>query len=171
MRNINNIFKLFLVILVFICDCTAGARRSRDDFDSRTAAEHRFEPLDFYGDDEVITGQGRQTDKHTKTEQPDSLLDRPEMPTLLKDSTDVGEIDQPLVIFRVQVFASKSFDEAQDFATQIEPLFMEGVFVEYQMPYYKVRVGEFYDPGDGESFLEDVKQMGFKNAWLVRIIQ
>ena len=171
MRNISNTFRFLLIVLIFISGCTAGARRSQDDLDGRTTAEHRFDPLGFYGDDTVITGQGRQIDKHDKTEPADTLLDQPEMIRPLDDPTDIEESDQPLVIFRVQIFASKSFDEAQDFAAQIEPLFIEGVFVEYQMPYYKVRVGEFYNPNDGETFLDDVKQMGFKNAWLVRIIQ
>jgi hypothetical protein len=49
-------------------------------------------------------------------------------------------------------------------------MFPEGVAVEYQMPYYKVQVGQFNNSADGQSFLEKVKQLGFENAWLVRII-
>jgi hypothetical protein len=171
MGNISNIFKIILAIAVLAGGCADRVRRSRDLADQRTGAEHRFEPLDFYGDDAVITGQGRFLDKQIKPDSGRVAMRHANLDDATVDTAAINEPFQPSVIFRIQVFASKSFDEAQEFARQIEPLFVDGVFVEYQMPYYKVRVGEFYYPEDGEIFLEDVKQMGFKNAWLVRVIK
>lgn len=166
-----NIFKIFLVIIIFIAGCNTRLHRSDTRTDKRTRAEKRFDPLGFIGDDKVITGKGRKTEKLVRMDTaiiPDAQTDSV---TNTDDSTWVDFEEEPVVVFRVQVFASKSFDEAQEFAAEIEPLFPEGVFVEYQMPYYKVRVGEYYDPDEGESVLEEVKQMGFRNAWLVRIIK
>ena len=171
MININNIFKLTLVFFIFIGGCNTRLHRSDAQSDKRTRAEKRFDPLGFYGDDDVITGGGRLSDKPVEDKQGVVEADRPEMLTEFDDSTQAMDIDLSIVVFRVQVFASKSFDEAQEFALEIESLFPKGVFVEYQAPYYKVRVGEFYDSDEGEYFLEDVKRLGFRNAWLVRVIQ
>ncbi|MCP4580662.1 MAG: SPOR domain-containing protein [candidate division Zixibacteria bacterium] len=170
MINIQNIFKLILIVPIFIIGCGAGVHKTSVDKDKRTESEHRFDPLGFPGDDAVITGKSRTASKPVISEQSQPVSSQ--YPVSVEvDDLDVDEQEtQPPVIFRVQIFASKSFDEAQQFAADIEGLFPEGVFVEYQMPYYKVRVGEFYEPEGGEDFLEYVKETGFKDAWLVRVI-
>lgn len=168
MANINNIFKLILIFLVIWGGCVPRSPRPDISKDKRTDAEHRFEPLGFIGDDEIITGKNIQADI-SEAEEP---VDSSAKPLLITNPAyDSTEIEQPIIIFRVQIFASKSFDEAQEFAAEIESLFPEGVFVEYQVPYYKVRLGEFFDPDEGETFLGEVKELGFKKAWLVRVVQ
>jgi len=169
MKSIHNIFKLILIVSVFVIGCGAGVHKTSIAKDKRTDAEHRFDPLGFPGDDAVITGKNQ-----ISLQSPNLESDQPlagQTPVSVEDNEpDIEQQSQPPVIFRVQIFASKSFDEAQQFAADIEGLFPEGVFVEYQMPYYKVRVGEFYQPEMGEDFLEYVKESGFKTAWLVRLI-
>ena len=171
MKAITDIFKLVLISVILLPGCTGRLHRASVEKDRRTTAENRFDPLGFPGDGAVITGQGKSSQRAV---QPDHEVAPPDNPDQSSSPTG-GQIDsaiaQSTVVFRVQVFASKSFDEAQQFASDIEQLFPEGVFVEYQTPYYKVRVGEFYDPDEGEAFLDFVKQLGFKNAWLVRVIE
>lgn len=171
MKSIRNIFNFYLVFLIVISGCGTSVHKSSLYEDQRTKAERRFDPLGFPGDNAVITGQNNQTAQTQKTEQ-NQPVDQPyELSAAGEQSASAEEIEPSAVLFRVQVFATKSFDEAQEFAANIEALFPEGVFVEYQMPYYKVRVGEFFEPEGGEDFLDYVKEMGFKNAWLVRVLQ
>jgi hypothetical protein len=171
MKNIRNIFSLYLVFLIVIVGCGTSVHKSSLYEDQRTKAEHRFDPIGFPGDNAVITGKNDQIAQTQKTEQNQPVDQQYEPSAADEHSAPAEEIGQSSVLFRVQVFATKSFDEAQEFAANIEALFPEGVFVEYQMPYYKVRVGEFYEPDSGEEFLDNVKEMGFKNAWLVRVLQ
>ena len=173
MKNISNIFKLVLVLAVFLSGCSMPNRQAKMKRDKRTAAEKRFDPLGFVGDDSVITGRSAAADSlPARKPSPETAMvtETPLLPpapdTLVPADTLPHE-----VIFRVQVYASKSFDEAQKFAAEIESMFPESVYVEYQMPYYKVRLGEFSDPDEGEQFLQEVKDMGFKKAWLVRVIK
>jgi hypothetical protein len=170
MKSIRNIFNFYLVLLIAIIGCGTSVHKSSMYEDQRTKAEHRFDPLGFPGDNAVITGKNHHA-VQAQTAEPDQLAGQHEPPTTDELSAPAEEIEQPSVLFRVQVFATKSFDEAREFAANIEALFPEGVFVEYQMPYYKVRVGEFFEPDKGEEFLDNVKEMGFKNAWLVRVLQ
>ena len=171
MKNIRNTCSIILIITVLIAGCAPGVHKSTIEKDKRTAAEDRFDPLGFPGDDAVITGNHKTTPP-VSTGETEATIINPADSSI--DSTLYGDTQQPVQayeVFRVQVFASKSFDEAQQFAANIQNLFPEGVYVEYQMPYYKVRVGEFITPEDGESFLDEVKQLGFKNAWLVRVFK
>jgi hypothetical protein len=171
MMTINSIFSLSTAVFILLNGCTANVIRLKTDKDKRTRAERRFDPLGFPGDSAIITGQKPLSDRYSGFEQITSSSEQKEIPFPVSDSITVSESDTSLVLFRVQIFASKSLDEAQQFASEIEVLFPEGVFIEYQIPYYKVRVGEFYDPEEGEDFLEHVKQMGFKKAWLTRAIK
>jgi len=167
---IRNIYKLlFASVLVAVLTCAVPAKRGDAPSDPRTAAEDRLNPVGFPGDDEVITGRQGPADKHGH------ISDTASVGTQGVESDETGSPERveerQKAVFRVQVFASKSFDEAQGFAKQIEHIFPEGVFVEYQPPYYKVRVGEFRDSDQGERYLERVKRLGFENAWLVRVIK
>lgn len=171
MKNIHNTFSLLIIVGLLLSACSPNVHRSTVTKDKRIEAEDRFDPLGFPGDDAVLTGH-----RQVSPEQSSSTVEEVTPAQLeQKDTREVSPGDSiqtpPQVIFRVQVFASKSFDEAQQFASDVQPLFDQGVYVEYQMPYYKVRVGEFYNPDDGEAFLDQVKLLGFKNAWLVRVIQ
>jgi len=171
MRHIINTFSSFLIVLALLPGCGGRLHQAAVEKDRRTTAENRFDPLGFPGDDAVITGQGKSSKGSVQPELDFSAPDNPDQAHPAYGVQPDSEAEQAAVIFRVQVFASKSFDEAQQFASDIEQLFPEGVFVEYQTPYYKVRVGEFYEPDEGEAFLDFVKQLGFKNAWLVRVIE
>ena len=171
MKNIRNIFNWSLALLIIIGGCGTSVHKSSLNEDQRTKAERRFDPLGFPGDNAIITGKNHQAVPAQTIEQV-KPVDRQNGPAISNEpSTDMEAIEPLSVIFRVQVFATKSFDEAQEYAANIEALFPEGVFVEYQMPYYKVRVGEFFKPDSGEEFLDYVKEMGFKSAWLVRVLQ
>jgi hypothetical protein len=171
MKITRNICSILCLAAAFLIACGPAIPRSSVQRDSRTGAEDRFDPLGFPGDDAVITGNYRAastipvSDSGSSVNQPNAVT----IDSLASNNT--GQPAQSLEVFRVQVFASKSFDEAEQFAANIKSLFPEGVFVEYQMPYYKVRVGEFITPEEGESFLDEVKQLGFKNAWLVRVFR
>jgi len=92
-----------------------------------------------------------------------------DLDSLTRNSPGPAKIDT--VLYRVQIYTTKSFDDAQEYLNTVKRLFPEGVFVEYQIPYYKVRVGEYHSAAEGEAFLDKVKQLGFENAWLVRIIR
>ena len=109
MRFIRNISRLFLAVLLALPGCTGRIHRSSVEKDRRTAAESRFDPLAFPGDNAMITGQGKST---KSLAQPDHDLVLPEnLDFTPQPSHPQGEseAEQPLVIFRVQVFASKSF--------------------------------------------------------------
>lgn len=164
MKNTKNTFKISLALLslavLWIVSCTRyGGRDSRHALeDRRTVRESRYNLLGFPGDDEVITADVQAVDDTLREES--DLISFPEY--------SPGDEDVQ-VVFSVQVFASKSNEEAEEFEYSIAPLFYEEVRTDYKPPYYKVRIGRCADLEEAEALLEKVKEMDFPDAWLVRI--
>jgi len=69
--------------------------------------------------------------------------------------------------FRVQVFTSKLFGEAQHVKRVAEEIFDRPVYLDYEVPYYKVRVGSFGDRYDAEDYAQRVRVAGYPDAWVV----
>ena len=66
--------------------------------------------------------------------------------------------------FRIQVFASIFPEEAYrkaDFLRNISP---ESVYVQFEYPYYKMRIGNFENRVEAEYFLEKLRQEGYTQA-------
>ncbi len=159
----KNIFKIILFMAV-VCGALYSCNRYRspgspDDIeDRRTAKETRYNLMGFHGDDSVITADVSAAD--------DTVREESDMIPFPEYAVEDEEITEA---FSVRLFASKSSEEAENFKLEVESLFDEIVIIDYKAPYYKVRVGETYTLLEGETLLEKVKQMGFNNAWLVRI--
>ncbi len=164
MKNMKNISEIVLPLLALaILTVVSCARYTGSDSrhtleDRRTAKESRYNLLGFPGDDDVITADVPAVDDTLREES--DLISFPEYTS--------GE-DGVQVVFSVQVFASKSSEEAEEFEQSIASLFDQEVRIDYKPPYYKVRIGRCDDLEEAEALLEKVKEMDFPKAWLVRI--
>ncbi|NLI97226.1 SPOR domain-containing protein [bacterium] len=70
--------------------------------------------------------------------------------------------------YRVQLFASSTNDGAEKIASEARFKFTEQVYVEYDPPYYKVRVGDYKNRSDAEILREKAKNLGYLDAWIVQ---
>ncbi len=70
--------------------------------------------------------------------------------------------------YRVQIFASNTNDGAEKIASDARFKFTERVYVEYDPPYYKVRIGDYQNRSDAEILREKAKNLGFADAWIVQ---
>jgi len=69
--------------------------------------------------------------------------------------------------WRVQVFASPSMAAAEKEADVAREKFSEPVYLEYEPPYYKVRVGDFLTKDAARSLSNRAKSQGYDGAWVV----
>lgn len=70
--------------------------------------------------------------------------------------------------FRIQVMNTNSFEESSSMRTTLLELFDTWwVYVLYDAPTYKVRIGDFGTRIEAKRALEEIQQKGFPNAWLV----
>ncbi|MDE3057215.1 MAG: SPOR domain-containing protein [Bacteroidota bacterium] len=79
-------------------------------------------------------------------------------------------IAQPETVqgYRVQVVATNSFDEAMSARNLLNSALPDlWVYMVYDAPTYKVRVGNFLNRADANLSLDSLVAMGYKEAWIV----
>ena len=72
--------------------------------------------------------------------------------------------------YRVQIFASIARDKAEEFVARARHGFTEKVYLEFEEPYYKVRIGNFTTREDAEILRRKAISLGFKGSWIVGTI-
>jgi cell division septation protein DedD len=69
--------------------------------------------------------------------------------------------------WRVQLAAYSSLVDADVRAREARAKFTEPVYVEYEPPFYKVRVGDFLGRPEAESMATRARAEGYQGAWVV----
>jgi cell division protein FtsN len=69
--------------------------------------------------------------------------------------------------WRVQIFASTVMSTSEAAAAKARHQFTESVYVEYQAPFYKVRVGNFLTKEDARHMMNRAKAENYGTAWVV----
>jgi hypothetical protein len=68
----------------------------------------------------------------------------------------------------VQILATRYFEYADSLATSISSKINDSVYVEFETPNYKVRVGDFINRDSAELLQKELLKMGYKTAWILR---
>jgi len=76
----------------------------------------------------------------------------------------------PSEVYRVQVFTSRLYSEAARERQLAEEIFNLPIYLDYEVPYYKLRVGDFTTRDQAENMLAEIKTIGYKNAWVARVV-
>jgi hypothetical protein len=86
------------------------------------------------------------------------------------DEPEIVEATQPQTIpgFRVQVLSTTEIDSANAVRDELSSLPESvGIYVTYDSPYYKVRVGDFSSRPAANPLLKTVLNRGYADAWIV----
>ena len=81
-----------------------------------------------------------------------------------QDTTQVQEI----MGYRVQILQTEDAQEAREVQKDAILDLDADVYLIYDNPYYKVRVGDFESRYEAETFLEKILRKGYQSAWIVR---
>lgn len=69
--------------------------------------------------------------------------------------------------YRVQLISTQDLYQAETIAKRAEAFFNLPVYVVFESPYYKVRVGDFLSDLDALGVERKARQNGYPNAWIV----
>ena len=147
---------LFLLVTALGCGGTKQAERPAQVPQTPLAAfilpfEKNFHPSKY--DDDL------QTVKEHELKQAETFLTG-EMVNVAPPETIPG--------FRVQVLLTKEIDEANAVNDRMgQDLPDESVYLVYDSPYYKIRIGNFLDRPSADATLRKVVNLGYKDAWVV----
>jgi hypothetical protein len=153
-----------LLLVFFSYGCTPFPPEGGDQVSDLAEAERDFDPLAQDRDRPIRIAPGEEgpADDQTGTTSGAELA-----PT--GDLTDPG---RPIVTqgYRVQIFLSDDLREASRIMAEARERFEEEVYLEYDAPYYKVRVGDFGTESEGQGLLKMAQRFGYQDAWLVRTV-
>lgn len=95
----------------------------------------------------------------------DNVLDRPSPVEQLFESDSNQFIREG---YRVQVLATRWVEKADSLRGDLLERFGGEVYVIFEAPNYKVRVGNYIDRRKAEAGRDELVRMGYKTAWIIR---
>lgn len=72
-------------------------------------------------------------------------------------------------VYRVQIFTGLVHGEARQIAHVAEEIFDQPVYIDYEVPNYKVRVGDWVNRDQAERYRQKARTVGYTNAWVVMV--
>ena len=85
--------------------------------------------------------------------------------------SDKGSIDSTQIIiegFRVQILATNKLSKAEMLQKDLLSILNQKVYIVFEAPNYKVRVGNFIDRSKAENFRQDILKKGYPSSWIIR---
>jgi len=175
MRRLINTYSIVILAwcLAFECSCV-GLKKTRHTTKvtspGESTEERRFDSLDLTQDQEIIPL------KYPVSGNIQGKQDTVESEPALSETATGQNVELPGAVdtlnsqaFRIQIFTSKLYGEARRAMTVAEEIFDRPIFLDYEVPYFKVRAGNFARREDAEDYLQKVKAAGYPNAWVVMV--
>tara|TARA_B100001105_G_C22399098_1_gene448392 strand:- start:2742 stop:3170 length:429 start_codon:yes stop_codon:yes gene_type:complete len=70
--------------------------------------------------------------------------------------------------FRVQLFATRDRFNAEKFQMDLGKIYDKKIYVIFEAPNYKVRIGNFIDRKRAEKVRSEFSKKGYSSAWIIR---
>lgn len=160
-------YAIFIGLAALLC-ASCGGRRAGSSSETRRTypVGAQFDPLATPADRVVVPeaypATAGLTDKKGGPADPWAVIARS------RDSLSLP--DKPAEVFRVQIFTSRLYAEANREKTIAEEVFDLPIYLDYEVPYYKLRVGDFARREEAEAMLSGMKALGYQNAWVARMV-
>ena len=69
--------------------------------------------------------------------------------------------------YRVQIVISQNEEELQNLENEIQKSINEKIYIIFELPNYKLRVGNFLNRKEAENFQKKIVRLGYRTAWVV----
>ena len=70
--------------------------------------------------------------------------------------------------FRVQLLATKEASKAEQLQKKLLNNLNQNIYIVYEAPNYKVRIGDFIDRRKAENLRKEMIKEGYTSAWIIR---
>lgn len=170
-RNIYRCFLIVLVCLMLLWNCKApreGHEEKAPVAPAEITDSRGYDPLELPQDKDIIP------EKHPKTGAITGSKMLSQAPAGKSDTVVLGIAEAPVgsdtlnnQVFRVQLFTSKYYFEARKALAVAEEIFDQPVYLDYEVPYFKIRVGNFGNREEAEMYQQKTREAGYGSAWVV----
>ena len=85
------------------------------------------------------------------------------------DSESVSDIDFTNSVkgYRIQIMISENEKDLINVKQKLELIIKEKIYIKFELPNYKLRVGNFDSRKKAETYRNKVIQLGYRSAWVV----
>ena len=70
--------------------------------------------------------------------------------------------------FRIQLLATQDRFNAEKFKSELEKIYKNKIYIIFEAPNYKVRVGDFINRKSAEEMRLNLSKKGYTTAWIIR---
>ena len=166
----NAVLVLLLALLAAGCTKPPGAAEEEPAAPEKTWQDDRgFDPLGMPDDREIIPAKYPRSEalegRQALVETDGGIAEDSAQTVLPEIEPRIDSLNSQA--FRVQLMSSRVYGEARQGARVAEEIFDQPVYVDYEVPNYKVRVGNFADRMAAEDYQQKAKAAGYGNAWVV----
>ena len=161
-------FRIVIIILALMV-ASCGVRRvgTAPPEERKTPVAPLFDPLATSEDREIVP-EAHPVAVAAVADAGDSLMPPVDMSYLQFDSATSATA--PTEVYRVQIFTSRLYTEAGRERQLAEEIFNLPIYLDYEVPYYKLRVGDFVTRDEAENMVAEIKSIGYRNAWVARVV-
>ncbi len=155
--------------------CGSGMIETGGAVSGRSGMKEEIDPFDL-GDEFAISQQAKaSSETNTSTAVPDgSSPASAEIPPATyrtgKDTVQTLTLpvpDEDVMGFRVQIDMFSNESEAQQLARKAELKFAERVYIVYQAPFFRVRIGDFVTKEEADNYVKKLQNAGYKKSrWI-----
>ena len=87
-----------------------------------------------------------------------------------QEDLDINSSDMEINLvkgYRVQIVISQNEEELKNLQNEIEKSIDEKIYIIFELPNYKLRVGNFLNRKEAENFQNTIVRLGYRTAWVV----
>lgn len=88
--------------------------------------------------------------------------------TIINRLLEEGAVESQRDGYRVQILTTRFVAEADSLRNKLTPIIEDSIYITYEVPNYKVRVGDFINRKEAENLQGIIKNLGYSTAWIVR---
>ena len=87
----------------------------------------------------------------------------------LKNNEDVRDTSEIIIEgYRIQALVTRNTHSADSIRAVLSDKIDEDVYITYEVPYYKIRVGNCVDRKQAEELKLKLVELGYASAWIIR---
>ena len=106
---------------------------------------------------------------------PSDFSDRkPDLPDIIlpnfNDASDYSNsinVDGLVKGYRVQVMISENQEDLIEVKDSLEKLIQEKIYIQFELPNYKLRVGNFSSRKKAELYRNKIARLGYRSSWVI----
>jgi hypothetical protein len=162
----RHLAEIFLILLVTGCSSSQSFQDEilKQESSKREVSKEKKMPLSAYEATLNPVDYDQEVEVTQKAHSEGKILQAPlEIP---KDSMVIQE--EVVQGFRIQIFSSSNVDETTLMKNiAVQKFLGDSIYVVYDAPVYKVRVGDFVNRYEANQRLPEFVEKGYRDAWIV----